>query len=75
MANNFCKLDSLLKEQAMHDSGRTFPDVYGYARSMSEVENVVAVVSDLSLGTSKIFNGAFAEVLGISDYSEENSIW
>jgi len=53
----------------MHDSGRTFPDVYGYARSMSEVENVVAVVSDLSLGTSKIFNGAFAEVLGISDYS------
>ena len=59
----------------MHDSGRTFPDVYGYARSMSEVENVVAVVSDLSLGTSKIFNGAFAEVLGISDYSEENSIW
>lgn len=75
MANNFCKLDSILKEQAACDSGRLVPDVYGYARSMSEVENVVAVVSDLGMGTSRIFNGGFAEVLGVSDYNEENSIW
>ena len=42
---------------------------------MSEIENVVAVVSDLSMRTSKIFNGGFAKVLGLSDYTEENSIW
>lgn len=75
MANNFCKLDSLLKEQAIDDNTSLVHDIYGYARSMSEIENVVAVVSDLSMRTSKIFNGGFAKVLGLSDYTEENSIW
>lgn len=42
---------------------------------MAAVENVIAVVSDLSRRTSRIFNGRFASILGITGYNEENSIW
>lgn len=73
--SNFVKLDAMLRRQAA-----TTPDfgderVYDYARCMAHIENVVAVVSDLSRGTSRIFNGAFADIIGLTDYSDEDSIW
>ena len=50
-------------------------DAFAYARAMAQVENVVAVVSDLRGGSSRIYAGAFAGVIGLEDYSEESSIW
>lgn len=73
--DNFRKLDSLLKEEAPVDSAAQTDDVYLYAECMAKIENVVAVVSDLAYGTCRIFNGAFARVLGVEDYTAENSIW
>lgn len=71
---NFHQLDNLLKTQAPAPSGN-LPDAYLYAACMAAIENVVAVVSDLSCGTSRIFCGNFAKALGIENYSSENSIW
>jgi len=42
---------------------------------MAQIENCVTVVSDLKLGKSKIYAGEFGKILGLNDYSEENSIW
>lgn len=73
--NTFRQLDAQLKEQA--PGGRTSPEpsAYSYAMCMAEIENVIAVVSDLTAGTSRIYCGAFASVLGIDGYTGENSIW
>lgn len=78
--NNFSKLDSLLKSQATpidnaHTEAEVCADVYGYARSMAFIENVIAVVSDLKHNTSRIFGGEFANMLGLANYKQENSIW
>ena len=71
----FRRLDGLLKDQAAETRDQPDADVYTYARCMADVEHVIAVVSDLCNGTSRIFNGGFATALGISGYCEENSIW
>lgn len=73
--NKYSQLDSLLKGQANTANSTPLSEVYNYARSMAAIENVIAVVSDLRSGTSRIFNGAFADILGVADYNEENSIW
>lgn len=73
--SNFTRLDNILRNQASDVSADTMPDVYAYARGMAEIENVIAVVSDLVKGTSRIFNGKFGERLGTTSYNEENSIW
>lgn len=46
-----------------------------YAGHMAEVENVVAVVSDIKNNTSRIFPGRFGVALGLEGYSHESSIW
>ena len=73
---SFRKLDNLLKSQAISDAN-DYDDcvIYDYGRCMAEIEGVVAVVTDLSAGKSRIFTGAFAKTLGIEDYHEEDSIW
>lgn len=74
--SNFHKLDSLLRSQAKGQSGSSSDnDAYDYARAMATVEGAVAVVSDLAADTSRIFSGRFARVLGLPEYSQENSIW
>lgn len=73
--DNFHKLDSLLKAEGNEAVVQAGDGAYGYGALMARVENVIAVVSDIVNGTSRIFNGAFARVLGIEDYKEENSIW
>ncbi len=73
---HFRKLDNLLKNIASENLyPADMPDVYSYARCMADIEGVVAVVTDLTCTTSRIFSGAFARVLGLEDYHEENSIW
>lgn len=73
--SNFHKLDSLLRSQAKGPGNHGDNDAYAYARGMAAVEGVVAVVSDLAAGTSRIFSGRFASVLGLPEYSHESSIW
>ncbi len=71
----FRELDRLLKEQDFSPVSPVESDAFAYARAMAQVENVVAVVSDLRGGSSRIYAGAFAGVIGLEDYSEESSIW
>lgn len=73
--STFSQLDTLLTGQSSgHDDNDTDVAI-AYARCIAAIENVVAVTSDLCRGTSHIFAGAFANVLGIGDYSREDSIW
>lgn len=74
--NRFSELDSLLRNQDIESADRREAErIYGYARCMADIEGVVAVVSDIHAGSSRIFNGHFAAVLGIEGYSSEESIW
>lgn len=74
--SSFREIDSLLRDQAAGADLTAASDVCCYAACMARVENVVAVVSDLAAGTSRIFNGGFARVLGLDDrYCREESIW
>lgn len=73
--SHFKKLDSLLKDQAVPSSPSACARAYAYAQSMAAVENVIAVVSDLAQGSSRIFNGGFADTVGLKNYCSENSIW
>ena len=69
------EIDSLLRKQPFSEDRKDTHSVYRYAEGIAAIENCVVVVSDLKSGTSRIFNGAFAEVLGLTDYTCENSIW
>ncbi len=69
------EIDSLLRKQSFSENSHNTNPVYRYAESIAALENCIAVVSDMKLGTSRIFNGAFAEVLGLTGYTHENSIW
>lgn len=75
MDSAFRKLDRMLKNQPFDDVSDMAVNPFAYARCMAEVENVVAVVSDLSRLTSRIFAGGFAGRLGLDGYDEEDSIW
>lgn len=69
------KLDNLFSNQdySLQSSATTL--VYDYAKAIAEMEKCVVVVSDLHSDASRIFNGAFASVMGLSLNSSENSIW
>lgn len=74
LKGNRGKLDELLRTDSSPDAG-SLQRVLEYARSMADVENVLAVVSDMGADTSHIFAGGFARNLDLEDYREENSIW
>ncbi len=76
-SGTFSQLDTLLTTQPAfsHNDDKDAGNAIAYARCIAAVENVVAVASDMCRGTSHIFAGAFAAVLGLSDYSREDSIW
>lgn len=69
------KLNQLLKNQSFDADTIESSQLLDYARNISRIENVTVVVSDLRRGTSRIFPGKFGIVLGVVNYSEENSIW
>jgi len=73
--NNFLKIDSLLRNQDFSAEQNIEGIVYCYAEGIAAIEKAVVVVSDLKNGSSRIFCGEFADILGISGYSAENSIW
>lgn len=73
--SNRPKLDKLLKNQSLESHGADLQRLLRYAESISEIENVIAVVSDLKNNTSKIYSGKFGALLGIESYRYENSIW
>lgn len=73
--SNLTKLNQLLKNQSIEDDPLEAVQLLDYAENISKIENVTAVVSDLRRGTSRIFPGKFGIVLGVMNYSEENSIW
>ncbi|MFG6381776.1 MAG: hypothetical protein K1V87_06690, partial [Muribaculum sp.] len=73
--SNLTKLDQLLKSQSVKAASIEATQSLDYADNISRIENVTAVVSDLRRGTSRIFPGKFGIILGVVNYSEEDSIW
>lgn len=73
--SNLTKLNQLLKSQTVKADSIETVQLLDYAENISRIENVTAVVSDLGRGTSRIFPGKFGIVLGVANYSEEDSIW
>lgn len=73
--SNLTKLNQLLKNQSIKADPIEAVQLLEYADNISRIENVTAVVSDLRRGTSRIFPGKFGIVLGVANYSEEDSIW
>lgn len=73
--SNLHKLNQLLKSQSIKSDSIEAAQLLDYAENISRIENVAAVVSDLRRGVSRIFPGKFGIVLGVVNYSEEDSIW
>lgn len=73
--SNLPKLDRLLKDQSAGTVASDPDGLLNYAETIARIENITVVVSDLRHGTSRIFPGRFGDVLGISSYGAENSIW
>ncbi len=68
-------LNKLLRIQDFNGSHENMREADNYARAVAGVENVVAVVSDMADGTSRIYDGGFGDTIGLKDYSREDSIW
>lgn len=73
--SNRAKIDNLLRNQSMAAVSIDLQKLLRYAESIAQIENVVAVVSDIRNDTSKIYSGRFGAVLGVEKYCHENSIW
>lgn len=73
--SNLPKLNKLLQNQSFESVRPYVPDLLNYVENIAKIENVIAVISDLKNGTSRIFVGKLGDVLGISNYEKENSIW
>lgn len=68
-------LNKLLRTQDFSDSREKILMAEDNARAMVEIEKVLAVVSNMADGTSRIFDGGFGSAIGLTDYSREDSIW
>lgn len=73
--SNRIKIDNLLRNQSMTAATIDMQKLLRYAESIADIENVVAVVSDIRNNTSKIYSGRFGAVLGVEGYCHEDSIW
>lgn len=73
--SNLPKLSKLLQNQSFESVRPCMQDLFTYAENVARIENVIAVVSDLKNGTSRIFPGKLGAIFGISGYEKENSIW
>lgn len=69
------KLDELLRPEDASAGSDALCEVLSYARYLAKIENALVVVSDMAGGESHIMSGAFAQCLGVADYSRESSIW
>lgn len=68
-------LNKQLRTQDFSDSREKILMAEDNARAMVEIEKVLAVVSNMADGTSRIFDGGFGSAIGLTDYSREDSIW
>ena len=68
-------LNKLLRTQDFSGSRKNLLQAERNAQSITEVEKVLAVVSDMAGGTSRIYDGGFGKTIGLKDYSSEDSIW
>lgn len=73
--SEFRKLNRLLQTEKTGRPEADDEDISIFARYLSKVENLVVVVSDMARNTSRIYRGGFAGILGLKDYTTENSIW
>ncbi len=69
------QIDSIISRQFLPDIDAAADTVYLYAGAIAEIEKCVVVVSDLKSCTSRIFNGAFSQILGLTGNTLEDSIW
>ena len=69
------KLSRLLRQPSQGDVTNTFERAISCAEKIVELENCIAVVSNLVGNSSRIIAGKFAGTIGLSDYESENSIW
>lgn len=73
--SNRKKLDGLLRSDSASPDSPSLQRLRNFSEMLSEIENVIVVVSDIADGKSHIAAGAFARSLGLSDYQHEDSIW
>ena len=73
--DTFRRLDTIMRNQPKSIACADRVAVERYAEAIATMENVVAVLSDLKAGTSRIFHGAFGDCIGLQRYISENSIW
>lgn len=73
--SEFRKINRLLQTEKPVSPGADDEDIAIFARYLSKVENLVVVVSDMARNTSRIYCGGFASILGLKNYTTENSIW
>ncbi len=72
---NHKEIDTLLRSQNFDGNASTPDMIYRYAEALTLIEKCTVVVSDLKVGTSRIFHGKFSETLGLRRHAIENSIW
>ncbi|MDE6449608.1 MAG: LuxR C-terminal-related transcriptional regulator [Muribaculaceae bacterium] len=68
-------LNKLLRTQDFSGSRKNLQQDENNVRGIIEVEKVLAVISDMADGTSRIYDGGFGNRIGLKDYSHEDSIW
>lgn len=73
--DNFRKIDKILKSHRTDAINTADDTIISYAKAIAMMEQVIAVLSDLRLGNSRIFYGNFSKVLGATEPPDENSIW
>ena len=73
--SEFRKINRLLQTESPVSPGADDEEIAIFASYLSKVENLVVVVSDMARHTSRLYCGGFADILGLKDYTTENSIW
>lgn len=74
--DNRRELDLLLRTGETADGhSEALRHAMEYADCLAQLENALVVVSDMTLGESRIVAGSFARQLDLADYRQENSIW
>ena len=68
-------LNKLLRTQNFSDSRTNLLMAENNIRALVEIEKVLAVISNMADGTSRIFDGGFGSTIGLKNYSREDSIW
>jgi DNA-binding CsgD family transcriptional regulator len=69
------KIENIFTGQSFEANNNKAQLILDYAKGIAYMEQVVVVVSDLKYNNSSIYRGAFADILGLSEQSQIDSIW